>query len=735
MNRVPGFRSTPVAVAAAFVLSISVALAASAPPAPGPEAPPERVVRVGSVGGDASYLRGDADDWTALGVNTPLMTGDSIYAADGGRAEVSLGRGNFARIGEATQLTMVNLTSEVTQIGVDSGSLSLRVRTLPEGATFEVDTPFAAAWITAPGLYRFSVDESRSTYEPVEGSLSVVLNGEQLDAAPGESISLEGFDPTTYEYRGAQRPGKLDEWASSRDRRFEGSSGARNVNDEVEGREDLDEHGNWAVHPDYGRVWIPAGVGPEWAPYQEGRWMWQDPYGWTWVSYEPWGWAPYHYGRWVTYGGTWAWVPPPPRGFVAARGVIMPQPVYAPALVAFIGGSNWSIGVSVGGGSSVGWVPLAPAEPYYYPWQPAPRKVVRYTNVTVVNAVTVVHVNNFVDGGGRRIKVSRTDISRAPVGGCSPTWITPTRRSLTPYPERQVPPRAVPARRAAHRALVARLVPPPQPEKWGEKEAEIRKTGRPIHRHVDVASDSGKPYRRGAKAPAGVNFVSAIAPEHPARPIVARNQDKPGRAPRRIDDDVDSARPRGQAQPAARSNRGRPAAPGARGADRPAPPSPPAHAGFTEPRPQAGSENTAENAAPGRTAPAPPSQAAREEGADRGRGPQPSDSRRSSASNAEGSRGRPKGRWPSNPARPPVRDRGVTVGPRSVSPAAPRNESPTAGQGNATRQPAANAPTSATDRQASQGQSKSQPPKPQKSSKGGKREKEKKSDEKDEKGN
>jgi len=504
----------------------------------GAEPPPERIVRASFVGGDASYQRGDAEDWSALGVNTPLMTGDSLYTSGDARAEVSLSRGGFARLSDGTQLDLVSLTADVTQLGLESGRLSVRVRSVPRDAGFEVDTAFATATISAPGLYRISVDDRGATYEVVDGGMSVVLNGEQLDVGPHESLALEGSDPPTYEYLGPRPAGSFDDWVRTRDQRFEHAESARYVHPEVEGHENLDAHGAWRPHPVYGRVWIPAGVGPEWAPYQNGRWIWQDPYGWTWVSYEDWGWAPYHYGRWVSFGGTWAWVPPPPQGFVVARGVIMPEPVYAPALVAFIGGSNWNIGVSVGGGSAVGWVPLAPAETYTYPWQPTPTRVVRYTNVTVVNAVTVVNVNNFVVGGGSRVKVSRMAVSRAPVMGCSPRGIAPTPQSLHAYPARRLHPGAVPVRKAYRRPLVARLVPPPRPMPFKEKVELIRTSGRPVSRPVAFDGDVGKPYQRGARVPKGVNAVSALSPERPAKPMARRGggrEAERGRSPRPVE--------------------------------------------------------------------------------------------------------------------------------------------------------------------------------------------------------
>mgnify|MGYP006969297544 CR=1 FL=1 len=66
-----------------------------------------------------------------------------------------------------------------------------------------------------------------------------------------------------------------------------------------------------------------------WAPYTTGRWAWVAPWGWTWVDVAPWGFAPFHYGRWVPRGPYWAWSP----------GRYVARPVYAPALVGWVGGA------------------------------------------------------------------------------------------------------------------------------------------------------------------------------------------------------------------------------------------------------------------------------------------------------------------------------------------------------------------------------------------------------------
>ena len=139
-----------------------------------------------------------------------------------------------------------------------------------------------------------------------------------------------------------------------------------------------------ANDPDYGPVWVPTGVAVGWAPYRFGHWVWIAPWGWTWVEDEPWGFAPFHYGRWVSVGGVWGWVPGP----VAVR------PVYAPALVAWVGGTpGFSFSVSIGAGGGIGWFPLGPREVFVPGYRVSDAYVTR-VNVTntVVERTTVINV-------------------------------------------------------------------------------------------------------------------------------------------------------------------------------------------------------------------------------------------------------------------------------------------------------------------------------------------------------
>jgi len=113
-------------------------------------------------------------------------------------------------------------------------------------------------------------------------------------------------------------------------------------------------------------------------------------YGWTWVSYEPWGWAPYHYGRWFVYGGGWGWWPGPVyAGY---------DPVWAPAYVSFFGfgGGGWGVdfGFGFGGGfGNIGWLPCGPGD-RFFPWYGRGINRVNVVNITNITNINNVH-NNF----------------------------------------------------------------------------------------------------------------------------------------------------------------------------------------------------------------------------------------------------------------------------------------------------------------------------------------------------
>jgi hypothetical protein len=297
--------------------------------------PPTRVARLGYISGAVSFSPAGEDDWLLATMNRPLMTGDRLWVDAGARAELQVGSA-VIRMSGSTSVMVLNLEDHVAQLQLGQGTLNVRVRRLGPQEVFEISTPNLAYSIRRPGEYRIDVDPAGDTTAVVvrSGQAEVYGDGAAYVVNAGQAYRFAGTGLRDYEYFETPRADEFDRWSSDRDRR--GTVSARYVSRDVIGYEDLDEHGTWRVSEGYGNVWVPNRVAASWAPYHDGHWAWVDPWGWTWVDDAPWGFAVSHYGRWANISGTWGWVPGPVRS----------RAVYAPALVAFVGGSNFQIGIS-----------------------------------------------------------------------------------------------------------------------------------------------------------------------------------------------------------------------------------------------------------------------------------------------------------------------------------------------------------------------------------------------------
>ncbi|HET7439877.1 MAG TPA: DUF6600 domain-containing protein [Terriglobales bacterium] len=345
--------------------------------------PPGRVARLQYMSGEVSLQPGGVNDWVGGVINRPLTTADRVWADKNSRAELQLGN-SAVRVSSETSITLTNVSDGTVQVELDQGVLNLWVRHLYRGEIYEVDTPNLAFTVMKAGEYRFDVDSNGDT------TLVTVWRGEGEATGQGRAVRVK-HDHTarftegtslaheTYE---AKRLDGFDDWCQIRDRREQYSQSAHYVSPDVIGAEDLDDYGTWRVVPDYGAMWVPA-VAPGWAPYHYGHWAWVEPWGWTWIDDAPWGFAPCHYGRWVYYSGYWGWVPGP----------VAVQPVYAPALVAWVGGSNFGISFGFGTAPAVGWFPLGYGEPYLPPYRVSPGYF-RNVNVSNTHITNITNVTN-----------------------------------------------------------------------------------------------------------------------------------------------------------------------------------------------------------------------------------------------------------------------------------------------------------------------------------------------------
>ncbi|MCC8403788.1 FecR domain-containing protein [Paraburkholderia sp. MMS20-SJTN17] len=370
--------------AAVVALAAQASPAQEAPPAPQTAAavapagdPPGRIARLNYTAGTVTTEPAGATDWSYAQINRPLTTGDQLWNDQNARSELHIGS-TAVRLGQNTSLDVLNLDDTTAQLKIAQGTLSTRVRELAPGTSYEIDTPNLALGVNGPGDYRVDVapDGSSTTVTVRSGSAIAYGDGSQVPVAAGQQIRFAGTSLQQLADNRAPAPDELDQWAASRDATEDRSLSARYVSRDIPGYEDLDANGTWRATPQYGEVWVPNATPAGWAPYRDGHWVWQAPWGWTWVDDEPWGFAPYHYGRWAQVDGTWAWVPGPLEADA--------PPVYAPALVAFVGddegGVDWGVNLAVGGviAAGVAWFPLGPGEPWHPHWGDHDRWSARY---------------------------------------------------------------------------------------------------------------------------------------------------------------------------------------------------------------------------------------------------------------------------------------------------------------------------------------------------------------------
>jgi hypothetical protein len=371
--------------------------------------------RVERVDGKVALKRGldnnNTDtEWMEVTPNTPISVGDRIYAHANSRTGIAFTGRNFARLEPDSSLDVLSLSHGRTQLALRDGSAIFNIGEMEPDGLFEVATPLGAIDLQEPGLYEVGLRPDGSSWVSVLSGLAQVvgMNGNG-QISKGEMLSLLGQAATDYvlsrlspdyagglldDYYSYQYPNLYDGRYSDYDAYLSDPyyydpsnryASYRYVDDTIPGVWDLDQYGNWQNLSNYGYVWQPR-VEEGWAPYQQGYWMMDDLYGLTWVSDEPWGYAPYHYGRWVNAGNQWYWVPDR----------VNTQPTYSPALVAF---------VPLTGENEIGWVPLAPGDPYapvYYDANLQPHYLTQVPvvqqqmiNLNVPGAVTVVSAGDF----------------------------------------------------------------------------------------------------------------------------------------------------------------------------------------------------------------------------------------------------------------------------------------------------------------------------------------------------
>lgn len=451
--------------------------------------PPARVAALSYAHGTVSFAPAGTEQWVSAPLNYPLTTGDNLWTARNARAVVHTG-GIAVRMDQRTQVTILELGNHTLRLNLPRGTINVGLPYFPRGDRLEIATPNSSITVLRSGQYRIDADQGLTRITVWAGKAEVTAASGAV--FPVHTDQTARISAQTLDIGAAGAPDAFDAWCFAREQR---DAAARRtlrdyVSPDMTGYQALAEYGTWRTTADYGPVWIPD-VPPGWVPYRYGHWAWIAPWGWTWIDDEPWGFAPFHYGRWVYLNGVWTWTCWGPG--VWTPGIVIPPPVYAPALVVFIGD------ISPRDPDDLGWFPLAPGEPYRppYPASPVYIRNINVTNVTV-NNVTFVKKITHIHRDVRAVTVvsKKVFVNARPV---APAVIRVPKRIVLRAPVIRLPRPLLP-----HRVIPERLRPQPDRPRIVIKEGgETRLVG-PAYRPFPARQYRRLETPRHAPSPPGV---------------------------------------------------------------------------------------------------------------------------------------------------------------------------------------------------------------------------------------
>ena len=416
------------------------------------EEPPARVGRLSRVQGSVAFRQSPEEEWTPAIANTALVAGNALYTEPGARAAIQVNQIAIAIEG-GTDLQIARLDDEGLIATLPRGSLDIQATGLLEQEKIEVVTAQgrlatgrdgrylidAGAPLDAPGGFR------PARFSVLAGEAVVIIaEGIEQPLGAGQMLTLTAQGPVLGRIAA---PPPLVAWAGGLGGKA--TQGTPVAARQMTGAEDLGRYGRWESAPEYGDIWYPT-VEASYVPYRDGRWVWRDPWGWTWLDERPWGFAPFHYGRWVQVGPRWGWAP---RPVVYAEEAWRPRrPVWAPALVAFVGVA--ALGPR---GPGIGWVPLGPREAYYPAFRASP--------------VYVRNVNLYAVRDPRALEGRWRDWRRAgpPPGSLRPVVFAPPPRADAPF-----------INRAAFSALPAADMTASRPTRGRAQSISVSTTATPV---------------------------------------------------------------------------------------------------------------------------------------------------------------------------------------------------------------------------------------------------------------
>jgi hypothetical protein len=376
---------------------------------------PVLVGRITFIDGQLLRYVYDEKDWVATVKDAPFGLDDAVYSGDTGKAEIKLPSGVWVRTGSDTQIQLIALREDVTEIDVASGTA--RFYNKSQKAVIKATTPYGYVLAKPGRAFDLYVGDESTEVISLDGGVDFVLGeGESRYVVQGGAASIVSDGKLAVEGDGKVDAG-WDEWNLKREElwaqrvQVKGESVDYLPFELQDDAYDLDKSGTWEQVPYEGKprkLWRPTTVSSGWQPFTDGRWtVWYKDN--VWIPEEPFGYVTHHYGNWVLVNSKWYWAPPG----TDTAGSTGHCACWYPGRVSWI---HYK--------SNIGWVTLAPNETYYshHYWGPASSrlKAIRVGGLTntvrlayagyavVVPRNSLYNVNSY--SSVRAANISRTTI-------------------------------------------------------------------------------------------------------------------------------------------------------------------------------------------------------------------------------------------------------------------------------------------------------------------------------------
>ncbi len=346
------------------IVIVAACLASPFATSAGAQQEPILVGRIAHLEGEILRYVPETKDWVIVRKDAPFGLEDALYSDVSAKAEFVFPNRLLVRIGPSTQIQLIVLKGDASELDVASGVARFYNRN--SDGMLKVTTPFGYVLAEPGSIFDLYAGDQSVEVLALSGRVDYFQQGSnaRYEVTPGGASILA--DATQVANGEGKLDAQWDDWNASRDAtlakrvQVKGESVKRLPPQLEDEAYDLDESGKWErveYQGEVREVWRPAAVQESWQPFTVGRWT--DYYGdQVWIPEESFGYVTMHYGNWILVGNSWYWAPPAPVVGVAVAPII---PWY-PGRVAWISS-----------GPNAGWVPLAPTEVYYahHLWGPA----------------------------------------------------------------------------------------------------------------------------------------------------------------------------------------------------------------------------------------------------------------------------------------------------------------------------------------------------------------------------